>query len=341
LFASRKLIVDPCRIERSPRFGQEAIMAGELAIVLSGGGAKGAFQVGVLDELITNRGVKVDIAVGTSTGSIQALAVAQDDIPRLLQMWLSLKGNSDIYVKRPLGVAGGILGADSIYDAKGLRKLLRQNADDAKLRSTGKKLRLGVVNLQTGEFRSIDESVPGIHNWVYASCAMPVFFDPLKTSDGAQWVDGGVRDVTPLGTALELNPRGVIVVRASAKARASVPKSYENLIEIGLRAVDILQKEVSANDLANAALINDLIAAREAQLRALQAASVDPANTSAILRPLDVKLAEYRFAPIRVIEPERDHLDTLKFEPAKIREAIEAGRHAVEREWPAIEPLLS
>ena len=66
---------------------QEAIMAGELAVVLSGGGAKGAFQVGVLDELITNRGVKVDIAVGTSTGSIQALAVAQDDIPKLLQMW--------------------------------------------------------------------------------------------------------------------------------------------------------------------------------------------------------------------------------------------------------------
>ncbi|HEX7930957.1 MAG TPA: patatin-like phospholipase family protein [Sphingomicrobium sp.] len=316
-------------------------MAGELAIVLSGGGAKGAFQVGVLDELITNRGVKVDIAVGTSTGSIQALAIAQDDIPKLLDLWLGITKNSDIYVKKPLGVVGGIIGANSIYDAKGLRKLLKQNADDAKLQSTGKKLRLGVVNLGTGEFRSIDERVPGIHNWVYASCAMPVFFDPLKTSDGAQWVDGGVRDVTPLGTALELNPRGVIVVRAGAKAAPSIPKSYNNLIEIGLRAVDILQKEVSANDLANAALINDLIAAREAQLRALQSANVDPANQTAILRPLDVKLAEYRFAPIRIIAPDKDYLDTLNFEPAKIREAIEAGRQAVDREWHAIEPLLT
>ena len=68
-------------------------MAGDLAIVLSGGGATGAFQGGVLDELIVNRGVKVDIAVGTSTGSIQALAVAQDDIPRLLQFWTSLRRN--------------------------------------------------------------------------------------------------------------------------------------------------------------------------------------------------------------------------------------------------------
>ena len=59
-------------------------MPGELAVVLSGGGAKGAFQVGVLDELIVNRGVQIDIAVGTSTGAIQALAVAQDDIPKLV-----------------------------------------------------------------------------------------------------------------------------------------------------------------------------------------------------------------------------------------------------------------
>ena len=316
-------------------------MAGELAIVLSGGGAKGAFQVGVLDELITTRGIKIDIAVGTSTGSIQALAVAQDDIPKLVDMWLGLKGSSDIYVKRPLGPAGAVLGADSIYDARGLRKLLKRAADDAKLRATGKKLRLGVVNLGSGEFRTIDESVPGIHNWVYASCAMPVFFDPLVTSDGGQWVDGGVRDVTPLGSALELNPRGVIVIRAGAKARPATPKSYDNLIEIGLRAVDILQKEVSANDLGNAALINDLIAAREAQLRALQAAGVGAAATMAVLRPLDVKLAEYRFAPIRVIEPERDYLDTLRFDPGKIREAIDAGRAAVEREWHAIEPLLT
>ena len=58
-------------------------MAGNLAIVLSGGGAKGAFQAGVLDALITDRKVSFDIAVGTSTGAIQATAVAQDDIPRL------------------------------------------------------------------------------------------------------------------------------------------------------------------------------------------------------------------------------------------------------------------
>jgi NTE family protein len=42
-----------------------------------------------------------------------------------------------------------------------------------------------------------------------------------------------------------------------------------------------------------------------------------------------------------MIEPEKDYLDTLEFNPAKIREAIDGGRAAVERDWHAIEPLLT
>ena len=180
---------------------------------------------------------------------------------------------------------------------------------------------LGVVNLGTGTYRSIDESVPGIHNWVYASCAMPLFFDPLKTraSDGTeeQWVDGGVRDVTPLSAALDMNPRGVIAVRASPAPRPGAVRTFPNLIKIGLRAVDILQSEVSANDLAGAALINDLIAAREAQLRALQSEGIGGAKAARILRPLDIQISHYRFAPIRIIEPEEEVAETLEFSPAK------------------------
>jgi len=320
-------------------------MAGELAIVLSGGGAKGAFQVGVLDELITNRGVKIDIAVGTSTGSIQALAVAQDDIPKLVQIWSNLRKNSDIYEKRPLGVASALLGSKSIYRAGGLKRLLEDTADDDRLRATGKKLRLGVVNLGTGLFRTIDETVPDIHNWVYASCAMPVFFEPLKTraADGTeeQWVDGGVRDVTPLGSAMELNPRGVIVVRASPKPEPGKVRTFGDLIQIGLRAVGILQQEVSMNDLANATLINDMIAARGSQFRALEGLGISGQQAASILRPLDVQLAKYRFVPNCVIEPEREFMDTLQFEPDKFDEAMAAGRAAVGRMWESIEPLLT
>lgn len=319
-------------------------MAGGLALVLSGGGAKGAFQVGFLDELIRVRGVKIDIVVGVSTGALQALGTAQNDMARMVDVWRGIKGNKDIYTDRPLGPAGAILGANALYDTKPLRKLIKGFVDPAKLQASGIKMMLGVVNLGTGVFRTIDETVPNTADWVYASCAMPVFFDPLvtKAADGTkeQWVDGGVRNVTPLDAALEMFPRGVIVVRASPKPKPGPVKTFGDLARIGLRAVDILQQEVSINDYANATLINDLISARESQFKALEAAGITGAQAAAILKPLDVQLTKYHFSRIRVIEPEQAFSDTLEFDPLKIAAGIDAGRAAVEREWDALEPLL-
>lgn len=315
-------------------------MAQRLAIVLSGGGAKGAFQVGVLDALLTSHGVKPAVVVGTSTGAIQALGVAQDDIAGLKEVWLSIKGNGDIYKDRG-GVAGSIiLGQKALYDAAPLKRLLKNFADPAKLVASAVDMRLGVVSLQSGEFRTIDKSVPNIFNWVYASCAMPVFFDPLQTSDRQQWVDGGVRDVTPLGAALELNPSGVLVIRASPASKSATTRVFGGVISIGLRAVDLLQSEVSRNDLANTSLINDMLAARDQMFAALEASGVSAIDASKLLLPLDRQLSAYRFAQVRVIEPEKEFSDTLEFDPAKIRLAIAAGRAAIDREWPAIERLL-
>ena len=95
------------------------------------------------------------------------------------------------------------------------------------------------------------------------------------------------------------------------------------------------------NDLANSTLINDMIAARGAQFRALEALGLSAEKAAAVLKPLDVQLAKYRFVPNCVIEPDKEYLDTLEFAPAKIAEAMEAGRAAVGRMWESIEPLLT
>ena len=315
-------------------------MVSRIAIVLSGGGAKGAFQVGALDALINRHGVRPAIVVGTSTGAIQALGVAQNDIAGLLGVWQGIRGNSDIYIPRagPLGAI--LLGEPAIHDASPLRALLKAFSKPPQLAASPIDLRLGVVSLQSGEFRTIDKSVPGIHDWVYASCAMPTFFDPLVTSDGQQWVDGGVRDVTPLGAALELNPTGVLVIRASPASQPASTGHCGGLLPIGLRAVDLLQSEVSRNDLANTGLINDLLASRQQVCAAMAAGGLSAAETSRLIRPLDNQLSKYRFAPVAVLAPEQVYSDTLEFDPAKIATAIAAGRAAVEQNWATIEPVL-
>lgn len=310
-----------------------------LAVVLSGGGAKGAFQVGVLDALITERGVSFDTFVGTSTGAIQALGGAMDDMPGLLAEWQKLKSNDDVY-KDGGGILGGVLGNPSLYNATPIRNRIKAYADEVKLKATGKKLRIGVVSLQTGLFRTINENVPGIANWVYASCAMPVFFGPFVTQDAAgkkeQWVDGGVREVTPLNAAMLENPRAILIVGTSpAKKTASDPKNYGNLIKIGTRAAAIQQSEVSANDAANADLYASLLDARARQSAALTAAGVTGAAAAKILRPLDETIAANRIVPIRVLLPDESPSETLEFDPAKIAAAIAAGRKAVADNWTA------
>ena len=316
-------------------------MTTRLAIVLSGGGAKGAFQVGVLDELINKKGVRPSIVVGTSTGAIQALGVAQRDVAGLLDVWLGIRGNSDIYRERSGPLLSALFGEKAVYDAAPLRKLLKAFSNADRLAASNIDMRVGVVSLQSGEFRTIDKRVPDIHNWVYASCAMPTFFDPLQTSDKQQWIDGGVRDVTPLGAALELNPSGVLVIRASPASNPATNKSFKGLVPIGLRSIALLQSEVSRNDIANTALINDMLAARDQTFTALEVAGISGPVATRILRSLDMQLSKYRFAQVRVIEPQEEFSDTLEFDPAKIRRAIDAGRAMVEAQWPSIEPVVA
>lgn len=319
-------------------------MAGELAIVLSGGGAKGAFQVGVLDALIQDKKVNFQIAVGTSTGAIQAAAVAQDDIQQLIDFWTGIKKPDDIYRKRGGLVLDIITGQPSVYTTTPLRNLLRASVNDAKIKASGKRLRIGIVNLTTGEFRLVGENANNLADWVYASCAMPFVFPPQDSTDALgndeQWVDGGVRDVTPLDAALNERPRAVLVVRASAPAAPKAPKKYGSLISIGLRAVDILQNEVSINDLKNVNLINQLLNARDSVHVQLKAQGLSDPQVAKVMLPLENAIAKFNLIPVKVIEPPQNLYDTLDFKPDLIAQAIQMGRDVVNDRWTEIEQFL-
>ncbi|MFE6892023.1 patatin-like phospholipase family protein [Streptomyces sp. NPDC057694] len=79
-----------------------------VAICLSGGGAKGDFEVGVL-RLLYDRGVRPDILVSTSVGSVNAVKLAEGEDPDhperglkgLERLWASLQSNADMYEEEP------------------------------------------------------------------------------------------------------------------------------------------------------------------------------------------------------------------------------------------------
>src|SRR5438874_221494 len=88
------------------------------ALVLSGGGAKGVWQVGACEHLIAERGYWFDVISGVSAGAVNAAALApaadahglERELEHLRSVWLGLRGDCDIYRRRPFGALGMVLG---------------------------------------------------------------------------------------------------------------------------------------------------------------------------------------------------------------------------------------
>ena len=318
-------------------------MAGGLGLALSGGGAKGAFQVGVLDELIRVKKVSFETVVGTSTGAIQAASVAQDDIPKLVDFWTSITGPRDSYRGRGGQLWAVITGKNSIYSTGPLRKLLNEAYSDDDIRATGKKLRIAVVNITTGDLQIVGENADNIADWVYASSAQPPFFPPFETRNAQglkeQWVDGGVRDVTPYNAAIKERPRAILVVRAEAPL-AKTHKEYDSILDIGLRSVELLIREVADNDIGNIELINNLLRAEIKQRKELVDMGLTPDQVARAMAPIEAEINRFNLIPTKVIEPERDLYDTLEFVPDLIAQNIEIGREAVRSRWSELAEFL-
>jgi NTE family protein len=287
---------------------------GKTALVLSGGGAKGSFQVGVLDYLLNEKKMDFDIICGVSVGSLNASMVAQGDFPKLLELWEGIKSNRDIYKKKFLGVLGGLFGSRSMYSNELLWEKINKYIDPDKIRKRGKELRIGSVSLQTTKYISINQNNKDLKKWILASTSIPIAFQPPFINN-EQIVDGSVRDITPLSTAIKLGAEKIVVVLASPAEMSYNPKRYKNLIYIGIRTLEILLAEIYENDLKVSKKVNDSVRLWKKIKDRLK----DGDNLS---EEMDVSFNKYREVEVITIMPGKQVIDTLVFNPVKIRVSI-------------------
>jgi predicted acylesterase/phospholipase RssA len=138
------------------------------ALVLSGGGAKGAFEVGAVYHLIVHRHCDFQdisgVSVGALNGAILAQAATDGDSTKnmeaaardLLNVWLGLKGNDDIYKKRFLGMFGfALFGRESVYDSEPLARLIAKKVNPTQIGDSGRAFRVGIVSMNTGIYHEI------------------------------------------------------------------------------------------------------------------------------------------------------------------------------------------
>ena len=224
------------------------------ALVLSGGGSKGAYQVGVLKRWMLEEGREYDILVGTSVGAINVAGLSQarlgdpkEAYRRLEDVWNRVE-NSKIRKWWWFWYLAS-LWRPSVFNSEPLRKWIRDELSVAEIAASGRQVRVGAVSETTGEEYVATEKDPNLAEWVYSSAAYPLAFKP-GIANGEQWVDWGIRHVTPLGQAIKLGATEIDVVTTFNVDQPMTRWEpwYRAVLSRGLRDLDIMMDEIMKGD---------------------------------------------------------------------------------------------
>lgn len=205
-----------------------ALVPSETALVLGGGGAKGAYEVGAiaaLDEL----GIKAGSVFGTSVGALHAAMYAQGSMDTAAALWDNIR-LSDVVSEESLAIADD---AENIFDhpekllefitryaqKKGvdvspLMDILHKLIDEDKIRRSS--VHLGIVttrfpSLAMVEKRLEEMETGSLIDWLMASAScFPIF--PMKQVGGDRYIDGGFCDNTPVEMAVRSGARDIVAI---------------------------------------------------------------------------------------------------------------------------------
>jgi NTE family protein len=196
------------------------------ALVLSGGGAKGAFEAGAAYHLIVHRGCDFAEIAGTSVGAINGALLAQaaaanDGVASLANLraaaeslvdeWAAIESSRQLMRTRALGkVRFALFGLDSVADLERLREFIHERLALEKL-AAGRVLRVGVTTFVDGRYREIVVNPGGrdvdrnAHEIVFGSAVVPIFGRmvserPPGSAGLLQLADGGLRHATPVAS---------------------------------------------------------------------------------------------------------------------------------------------
>lgn len=193
------------------------------AIVLSGGGAKGAYELGVWKALRKLK-IKYDIVTGTSIGALNGMMMVQNDFYKCMRLWKNISFNQlyddfdttddniQIY-KNYLDkmINGGI-------DTHKIEKIISDNYKPHKIYNS--KMSFGVVSYNVTDKKPVYSTTKNtrpsrLKQYILASATCYPAFKPTKIGTDI-YIDGGFYDNMPLNLAIDLGADEIIAVDLKA-----------------------------------------------------------------------------------------------------------------------------
>lgn len=238
------------------------------ALVLPGGGGRGAYQVGVSKALM-ERGLEFDLAFGTSIGGINATLMAQGNFQRLEDLWCNIRGKDVFSLPSAHQIGRLVLGHKlGLLDTRPLEDLLRREVDLQKLKASKTKIGWCTTDLCSLETKliTIDDivSTNELIDVLMATSAIPMAFPPRHIQGKGLWVDGGLVRNTPVETAIQMGADEVYMVLLHPEKINVCPV---NMFEVLVRCLDIVLEASARKEIETAELYNRLIASGSEESR--------------------------------------------------------------------------
>ncbi|CAM1343618.1 patatin-like phospholipase family protein [Tenacibaculum amylolyticum] len=200
------------------------------ALVISGGGSKGAFAGGVAEYLMKENDKDYDLFLGTSTGSLMVSHLAVGMVDELKMLYTnvnqrSIFSNNPFRVKKVHGVKvvsirhrntfwNFLNGRKTFGESRNLKKLIRANITPKMyeiIREQQKEVIVTVSNLTANqiEYKSIlESSYDDFCDWIWGSCNYVPFMSLLE-KNSCQYADGGFGCLVPIREAINRGAKEV------------------------------------------------------------------------------------------------------------------------------------
>ena len=189
------------------------------ALVLSGGGSRGAYEAGVWQALV-DLGIKIDIVTGSSVGAINGAMVCQGDLDDTINLWREIQTHMvfDVPEDSQLIDYAKLIFSNGGAGISGLKALLEKYIDEERIRKSP--VDYGLVVMERASMKPhylYKEDIPKgkLIDYILASSSVFPAVHPYEI-DGVEYIDGGYADVLPVDLAMKKNPSSIIAVKLNA-----------------------------------------------------------------------------------------------------------------------------
>lgn len=205
-------------------------MTREYGIVLEGGGAKGAYQIGAW-EALREAGIKIKGIAGTSVGALNGALMCMDDLEKAKLLWDNISYSQimdidDAWIEQwknrdfssfsihELIAEGKKIFKDRGIDITPLKQLIEQTVDENRIVQSDKELFVSTISLSDLRPLIIDIKEAGegeIKDMLLASAYFPVF--KRERLGGKLYTDGGGANNVPVDVLVNRGYQDIIVIR--------------------------------------------------------------------------------------------------------------------------------